>query len=282
VQRKNGICSSVGLLAVLDLVQQFGWEHLAGFEHLGGLIYGIPLAFLAGLVDAIAGGGGVITLPTLFLMGLTPAQSVATNKLLAIFGSFTASITFLKQKKVDLPLVWRMALIAVLGSALGAQLVLGFKNEALFRYVVAALIIVVGILVVSNKQMGLHNHYQGLTRRTLLIAGFGALLIGLYDGFFGPGTGTFLMFLFVRFLGFDFVMGSGNSKLINFATNLGAFVLFVFSGKMLFIIGLPMGIANALGAAVGARLAILKGSAFVKIIYVLIVILVVLRLIVLH
>lgn len=258
------------------------FEQLPGFEHITGLIYGIPLAFLAGLVDAIAGGGGVITLPALFIMGLTPAQSVATNKLLAIFGSLTASITFLRQKKVDLPLVWRMALIAVLGSALGAQLVLGFKNESLFRYVVAGLIILVGILVVSNKKMGLENHYQGLTRRTLMIGGFGALLIGVYDGFFGPGTGTFLMFLFVRFLGFDFVTGSGNSKLINFSTNLGAFILFLFSGQMLFIIGLPMGIANALGAALGARLAILKGSAFVKIIYVFIVVLVVLRLVILH
>lgn len=258
------------------------FEQLPGFEHITGLIYGIPLAFLAGLVDAIAGGGGVITLPALFIMGLTPAQSVATNKLLAIFGSLTASITFLRQKKVDLPLVWRMALVAVLGSALGAQLVLGFKNESLFRYVVAGLIILVGILVVSNKKMGLENHYQGLTRRTLMIGGFGALLIGVYDGFFGPGTGTFLMFLFVRFLGFDFVTGSGNSKLINFSTNLGAFILFLFSGQMLFIIGLPMGIANALGAALGARLAILKGSAFVKIIYVFIVVLVVLRLVILH
>lgn len=258
------------------------FEQFPGFEHISGLIYGIPLAFLAGLVDAIAGGGGVITLPALFIMGLTPAQSVATNKLLAIFGSLTASITFLRQKKVDLPLVWRMALIAVLGSALGAQLVLGFKNESLFRYVVAGLIILVGILVVSNKKMGLENHYQGLTRRTLIIGGFGALVIGVYDGFFGPGTGTFLMFLFVRFLGFDFVTGSGNSKLINFSTNLGAFILFLFSGQMLFIIGLPMGIANALGAALGARLAILKGSAFVKIIYVFIVVLVVLRLIILH
>lgn len=258
------------------------FEQFPGFEHISGLIYGIPLAFLAGLVDAIAGGGGVITLPALFIMGLTPAQSVATNKLLAIFGSLTASITFLRQKKVDLPLVWRMALIAVLGSALGAQLVLGFKNESLFRYVVAGLIILVGILVVSNKKMGLENHYQGLTHRTLIIGGFGALVIGVYDGFFGPGTGTFLMFLFVRFLGFDFVTGSGNSKLINFSTNLGAFILFLFSGQMLFIIGLPMGIANALGAALGARLAILKGSAFVKIIYVFIVVLVVLRLIILH
>jgi uncharacterized protein len=277
VPNKKAFSSSGGLPNVLENL-----THLAGFEHLSGLIYGIPLAFLAGLVDAIAGGGGVITLPTLYLMGLSPAQSVATNKLLAIFGSTTASITFLRQKKVDLPLVWRMALIAVLGSALGAHLVLGFKNEALFRYLVAGMIIVVGILVVSNKKMGLENHYAGLNRRTLLIGGLGALLIGVYDGFFGPGTGTFLMFLFVRFLGFDFVMGSGNSKVINFSTNLGAFFTFLFAGQMLWAIGLPMGVANAFGAAVGARLAILKGSAFVKIIYVFIVLLVVLRLIVLH
>nr|WP_281376930.1 TSUP family transporter [Deinobacterium chartae] len=243
------------------------------------LLLGIPLAFLAGMIDAIAGGGGVITLPALYWMGLPPANVVATNKLLAIFGSASSSWQFVRKGKVDLALASRMAVVAVLGSALGAHLVLGFHNDEAFRLLIAGLILMVGILVVTNKRLGLENRYEGLTPRTLLIGGVGALLIGMYDGFFGPGTGTFLMFLFVRYLRFDFVVGSGNAKVINFATNAGAFVTFLLSGKMIFAIGLPMGIANALGAALGARLAILRGSAFVKVVYLGIVLLVVARLI---
>ena len=242
------------------------------------LSYGIPLAFLAGLIDAIAGGGGVITLPTLIFMGLSPGQVVATNKLLAIFGSAGSTYQYFRKGKIELNLVWRLAIIAVLGSALGAQLVLGFKNQEAFRMIIAGLIILVGIMVVSNKRMGMDNHYEGLTRRTLLIGGGGALLIGMYDGFFGPGTGTFLMFLFVRYLKFDFVVGSGNARFINFITNLGAFITFLISGQMVWAIGLAMGVANALGATLGARLAILKGSTFVKVVYLLIVLLVVARL----
>ncbi|GEM45419.1 TSUP family transporter [Deinococcus cellulosilyticus] len=242
------------------------------------LSYGIPLAFLAGLIDAIAGGGGVITLPTLIFMGLSPGQVVATNKLLAIFGSASSTYQYFRKGKIELNLVWRLAIIALLGSALGAQLVLGFKNQEAFRMIIAGLIIVVGILVVSNKRMGMDNHYEGLNRRTMLIGGAGALLIGMYDGFFGPGTGTFLMFLFVRYLKFDFVVGSGNARFINFITNLGAFITFLISGQMVWAIGLAMGVANALGATLGARLAILKGSTFVKVVYLLIVLLVVARL----
>ncbi|GGJ40259.1 sulfite exporter TauE/SafE family protein [Deinococcus roseus] len=246
------------------------------------LSYGIPLSFLAGLIDAIAGGGGVITLPTLLFMGLSPGQVVATNKLLAIFGSASSTYQYLRKGKIELNLVWRLALVALVGSALGAQLVLGFKNQEAFRLIIAGLIVVVGILVVANKKMGLENNYEGLNRRTLLVGGLGALLIGMYDGFFGPGTGTFLMFLFVRFLKFDFVVGSGNARFINFITNLGAFITFLISGQMVWAIGLAMGVANALGSTLGARLAILKGSTFVKVIYLLIVLLVVARLIFVH
>lgn len=242
------------------------------------LLYGLPLAFLAGFIDAIAGGGGVIAIPTLYFMGLSPAQVVATNKLLAIFGSSTASVQYWRKGHVDKALLLRVAPFALLGSALGAHLVLGFENEEAFRNIIAGLILLVGVLVVTNRRLGLEKRYAGLTARNLAIGVTGALAIGVYDGFFGPGAGTFLMFLFVRFLGFDFVTGSGNARVVNFLTNLGAFVTFFLSGAMVWWIGLPMGIANALGAALGARLAMLRGSAFVKAIYVAIVLLVFARL----
>ncbi|WP_041230737.1 sulfite exporter TauE/SafE family protein [Deinococcus peraridilitoris] len=242
------------------------------------LLFALPLAFLAGFVDAIAGGGGIITIPTLYFMGLSPAQVVATNKLLAIFGGATASVQFWRKGHVDRALILRIAPVALLGSTLGARLVLGFDDDELFRNIIAALILLVGVLVVTNRKLGLSGRYEGLTHRTFLIALPAMFAIGVYDGFFGPGTGTFLMFVFVRFLYFDFVTGSGNARVINFLTNLAAFLAFLLSGAMVWWIGLPMGIANALGAALGARMAILRGSTFVRVVYLGIVLLVVVRL----
>ncbi len=240
------------------------------------LLYGLPLAFLAGFLDAVAGGGGTITLPTLFLMGLSPAQVVATNKLLAIFGSGSATWQYWKNGHVERPLVLRLIPLALLGSALGAFLV-RFVDPALFRTLVGVVILGVGALVLINKRFGLEDRYPGLTARTLALTLPGTLLIGIYDGFLGPGTGTFAMFLF-SLAGFSLVRASGNARTLNFATNLGAFGLFLLGGHMVWWIGLPMGVANALGAFLGARMAMLRGSAFVKWVYGVIVVLVAARL----
>lgn len=242
------------------------------------LLYGIPLAFLAGFIDAVAGGGGTITLPTLFLMGLSPAQAVATNKLLAIFGSGSATLQYGRAGHIDRPLVLRLIPLALVGSALGAYLV-RFVDQGVFRTLVAVVILGVGALVIANRRFGLEDRYPGLTPRVLAATLPGALIIGVYDGLLGPGTGTFLMFLFAL-QGFNLVRASGNARAINFATNLGAFMFFLLGGQMVFWIGLPMGLANAAGAYVGARMAMLRGSAFVKWMYGLIVLLVAARLLI--
>lgn len=242
------------------------------------LLYGLPLAFLAGFVDAVAGGGGTITLPTLFLMGLSPAQAVATNKLLAIFGSGSATMQYGRAGHMETRLVWRLIPLALLGSALGAWLV-HFVDPAVFRTLVAVVILGVGALVIVNRSFGLTDRYPGLTPGVLAAALPGALVIGVYDGLLGPGTGTFLLFLFAL-QGFNLVRASGNAKAVNFATNLGAFVFFLLGGQMVFWIGLPMGLANAAGAHVGARMAMLRGSAFVKWMYGVIVLLVAARLLI--
>ncbi|WP_291426294.1 TSUP family transporter [Deinococcus sp.] len=236
------------------------------------LIYGLPLAFLAGFIDAVAGGGGTITLPTLFFMGLSPAHAVATNKLLAIFGSASSTYQYARSRHIETALVVRLIPLALLGSALGAYLV-HFIDPNIFKTLVGVVILGVGALVLLNKRLGLEDRYPGLTARTLAITLPGTFIIGLYDGFIGPGTGTFLMFVFTL-AGFNLVKASGNARAINFATNAGAFVLFLLQGNMVFWIGLPMGVANALGAYVGAKMAMLRGSAFVKWMYGLIVVLV--------
>ncbi len=224
----------------------------------------------------MAGGGGTITLPTLFFMGLNPAQVVATNKLLAIFGSATATLQFWRKGNVEKALVLRLIPLAVIGSALGAYLV-RFIDPNAFKTLMGFVILGVGALVIMNKKFGLEDRYPGLTARTLALTLPGAFIIGVYDGFLGPGTGTFAMFLFAL-AGFNLVRSSGNARTINFATNLGAFVTFLIGGHMVFWIGLPMGVANALGAALGARMAMLRGSAFVKWMYGIIVVLVALKL----
>lgn len=236
------------------------------------LLYGLPLAFLAGFIDAIAGGGGTITLPTLLFMGLTPAQAVATNKLLAIFGSGSATVQYWRRGHVERSLVLRLIPLALVGSALGAFLV-RFVDPADFRTLVAVVILGVGALVLANKRFGLEDRYPGLSTRTLALTLPGAFVVGVYDGFLGPGTGTFLMLLFAL-AGFNLVRASGNARTINFATNMGAFLFFLLGGQMVWWIGLPLGVANAAGAFVGARVAMLRGSGFVKVVYAVIVVVV--------
>lgn len=241
------------------------------------LLYGLPLAFLAGFIDAVAGGGGTISIPALYFMGLSPVQVVATNKLVGIFGSSTATIQYWRKGHVDKELIIRLIPLALIGSVIGAYLV-RFLDPDSFKILVAAIVLGIGILVLINKKFGLEDRYPGLTSQTLAIALPGTLVIGLYDGFLGPGTGTFLMFMF-SLLGFHLVTASGNARTINFATNVGALFFFILGGHIVWWIGLSMGLATALGAAVGARMAMLRGSGFVKLMYGLIVVLVVLRLI---
>lgn len=240
------------------------------------LLYGLPLAFIAGFIDAVAGGGGTITLPALLFMGLPAANAVATNKLLAIFGSASATWQYHKAGHIDWPLMTRLIPLALLGSLLGAYTV-HFVNPNIFKWLVAVVVLAVGVLVLSNKNFGLEERYSGLTPKVLALTLPATLIIGFYDGFIGPGTGTFLMFVFAM-AGFNLVRASGNAKAINFATNIAAFLYFIVKGKMIFWIGLPMGIANALGAYAGSQAAMLRGSGFVKLIYAIIVALVAIKL----
>lgn len=235
------------------------------------LLYGLPLAFIAGFIDAVAGGGGTISLPALFFMGLPAPNAVATNKLLAIFGSASATWQYQRAGHLDWPLLWRLVPLALLGSLLGAYCV-HLVDPNLFKSLVAAVVIGVGLLVLANKNFGAQERQVPLGRRLLLCAPL-SFLIGFYDGFIGPGTGTFFMLMFAA-AGLQLVHASGNARALNFSTNIAAFLFFLFSGQMVFWIGLPMGAANALGAYVGSRTAMLRGSSFVKLVYAVIVVLV--------
>ncbi len=246
-----------------------------GLHLLADLELGLPAAFLAGFIDSMAGGGGILTLPALVLMDLTPATAVGTNKLVGVFGAASATWQYARKGKVRWPAVRWLLPLALAGGALGARAILFLHSPALFRHLVAFLVLAVGLIVLFHRSLG---REPSRPRLTLAQAAPLIPLIAFYDGFFGPGTGTFLMFLWVAALGYDFVEGSAQARSLNLASNAGALLTFLLGGHLIYLIGLPMGLLNAVGAALVARVALRRGNALVRSAYLLIVVLVVTRL----
>lgn len=231
------------------------------------LIIVCSLGFLAALIDAIAGGGGLISLPALLLIGVPPHIALGTNKFASTTGSLTSSLTFARSGKVYFPLVKWQIPFTLLGASLGVWSVLHISSDFLSK-VVPILILLVGLYTLLHKNLGLKDNFQGLTPWNRIIGFFFAFAIGFYDGFFGPGTGSFLIFAFIAVYGFDFIISSANAKVLNFVSNLVSLVLFALSGKILYTYGIPMALFMLLGSRVGTRLAISNGSRLVKPIFV--------------
>ena len=222
-------------------------------------------ALCAGFVDAIAGGGGLIQLPAL-LIGMPQSATVqvlGTNKLSSVLGTGAAAILYRRRVKPDLTFTLAMALPAFAGSMCGALLASHLPTHAL-RPLVLVLLIVVGMYTWRRPTLGHVELLRHTPNRRIVIAVVAGLLIGFYDGIFGPGTGTFLMVVLVAFLGFAFLTASSVAKVVNVATNLGAIVIFGVHGVILWHVGLVLGVANVAGGLLGARLAIRGGSAFVR------------------
>jgi uncharacterized membrane protein YfcA len=230
------------------------------------------MAFFAGLVDAVAGGGGLIQVPALFAAypNTPPATLLATNKVAAVGGTFNAARKFLRH--VSLP--WAIVLPAIVagfvGSLLGANAVSNFPAEPLRK---ALPFVLLFLLLYTWFQPSLGEaHVPKVLGRFQQIKGvILGLTIGFYDGFFGPGTGSFLLFGFVRFFGFDFLHASAATKLVNVATNLAAILMLASLGQINWPLGFAMMIANIAGSQFGSRLAIKHGSAFVRKAFLLIV-----------
>ncbi len=238
-------------------------------------------AFLAGFVDAVVGGGGLIQLPALLLLlPSAPADSLAavlgTNKLSSICGTGTAVVQYARR----VPINWRSILpagvAAFLFSFLGARTVSSINPQVL-KPLILFLLIAVAAYTCWKKDLG-HLHAPQFTmhreRRFGILVG---MAIGFYDGFFGPGTGSFLIFIFIGLFGFDFLTASASAKVINFATNLSAVIYFAATGNILYQFALPMGLCNLLGSLAGSRLAILKGNAFVRVFFLIVVAAMILR-----
>ena len=229
------------------------------------LFFLLLAAFSAGFVDAIAGGGGLIQLPSLLiaLPDTPPAQLLGTNKLPSFLGTTSATISYLKRIRPDRHLVMAMAIPAFIGSVLGATVATLIPKDA-FRPIILFALLGVFIYTWSKKDLGLHTKPSRAKRERTWIGASAGLTIGFYDGIFGPGTGSFLMLILVVFLGFAFLEASVTAKLVNLSTNLGAIIVFGITGKIIWTLGLAMAIGNILGSYIGARTAIKGGSELVR------------------
>lgn len=222
-------------------------------------------AGFAGFVDAVAGGGGLVQLPAL-LIGISDKPIpliLGTNKVPSIFGTSSAAFSYFKKVRPDLKLTLFMAIPAFIGSATGAKLAALFPKEV-FRPLIVVLLICVALYTWKRPELGMNEKLRFNPRqRNLLVSGLG-LSIGFYDGIFGPGTGTFLVFLLVGVVGYAFLKASATAKLVNIATNLGAIISFQITGHIWWRLGLVLAIANVTGAIIGSRLAIRGGSVLVR------------------
>jgi uncharacterized membrane protein YfcA len=225
----------------------------------------IPLvlvaAFGAGLIDAMAGGGGLIQVPALFAAFPTAPHTtlLGTGKLAGFAGTLSAASRYLRHVKLDLRLVGAAAAGAFLCALVGAWIATHFP-PAQFRALVPVLLTAVLAYTLVHKDLGQTHAPRG----GLLLAAGAAGVIGLYDGFFGPGTGSFLVFLFIRVFGLDFLHASASAKVVNCAANVAALLLFGLTAKLMWLLGFGMALANVCGAQVGSHLAIRGGSAFVR------------------
>lgn len=225
-------------------------------------------SFLAGFVDSIVGGGGLIQLPALLV--LLPRELSAslplvfgTNKLSSICGTSVAVWQYARRVAIPWRSILPATIAAFLFSALGVRVLQSVRSEFL-KPLVLVLLVAVAIYTYMRKNLGdLHAPKFAAGHERLLAVATG-VVIGVYDGFFGPGTGSFLIFIFIGLLGFDFLTASASSKAINFATNLAAVLVFAWHGDILYHYALPMGACNVLGALLGTRLAMLKGNRFVR------------------
>lgn len=232
---------------------------------LAPLLFLLPAAFLAGAVDAVVGGGGLIQIPSLFaaLPGEAPATLFGTNKGASVVGTSGAAWRYASRIVMPWRTVLPAAAFAFSFSYLGAMAVAWLPREAL-RPLVLVLLVATAFHVWRRPQLGEAHRPAHRGAREIVLAGALGAAIGFYDGFFGPGTGSFLIFLFVRGFGFDFLHASAAAKVVNVATNLAALAYFVPHGHWIPLLALAMALCNGAGSLLGSRLALRHGSAFVR------------------
>lgn len=223
-----------------------------------------PLVFCAGFIDAVAGGGGTISLPAYIFAGVPIHIAYGTNKFANCIGTCVASTKFFKSGNIKLKPALLSAFGALIGSWFGAQLVL-ILDEKYLKYSLMIILPIVAVFLLFNRKFGSEETVREIPKKRLyILATIIGLIIGAYDGFFGPGTGTFLVLAFTSVLGFNLITASGNSKIVNLAANFAALIAYILNGKVLFTVGIPAAFCAIVGNYLGAHLAIKGGSKIIK------------------
>ena len=220
-----------------------------------------PLVFLAAVVDAIGGGGGLISLPAYTLAGLPYGLASGCNKFSASFGTLSSVVKYARGRKI----LWLPALVAALGALPGAWLGTWISMLLSSRFMYIFMICatpVVGLLVVFKKDIGAEP--RPVTKKTLFLCFLSGLLVGAYDGFFGPGTGTFLILLFTALTGMDMVTASATAKPVNLASNISSLATRIAAGQVIFALAVPAVLFSISGGYLGSKLALMRGARFIR------------------
>jgi uncharacterized protein len=231
----------------------------------------VLVAFAAGWVDAVVGGGGLVQLPALLLVpGLAPVQALATNKLASVFGTTTSAVTYQRRVHPDLRTALPMAAVALVASFGGAS-VAALLPAAVIEPVIVVALVGIALFTALRPSLGEVTALRHVGRRHAGTAMAIGGAIGFYDGVLGPGTGSFLVFALVSLLGYDFLHASAKAKIVNVATNLGALLFFAPHGSVFWGLGILLGAANVLGGYLGSRTATTRGSGFIRVAFLVVV-----------
>lgn len=238
----------------------------------------LAAAFSAGLIDAMVGGGGLIQLPALFSVypDAPPAHLLGTNKLSGMFGTASAVVRFSRSVAIAWRSLSMLALATFCGALVGA-FTAAHTPAAVFRPLVPVMLIGVLVYLLRSKSLGIEHKPLAFAGRHHGMGTLWIAAIGVYDGFFGPGTGSFFMFVFVRLYGFDFLHAAASARVLNVATNVAALLLFGTRGAVLWYLGAGMAACNVAGSLVGTRLALRGGSQFVRKVFIAVVSLLIVR-----
>lgn len=228
-------------------------------------------AFTAGFIDSVVGGGGLIQMPALliFFPNMAIPTLMGTNKFAAFSGTALATTRYLKETDVPWKSVLPAVITALIFSFLGARII-SSSNKEHIKIIVLALLIVVAIYTFFKKDFGLIHTPKLSSAQTIVYSLLTGALLGFYDGFFGPGTGSFLIVIFISLYGFNFLMASAAAKIVNCATNIAALGYFMYTGQISYTLAIPVAIFNMSGSFLGSKMAIKKGSAFVRLLFLVI------------
>jgi uncharacterized membrane protein YfcA len=227
-----------------------------------------PLVFLAGFVDAVAGGGGLISLPAYMIVGLNPIDAIGTNKFSASCGTLVATMRYSRCGFIRWRELVPAIVVALIGSWIGARLALSVENDV-FKIIMLLVLPITAVFVLNKRTLSRYRcPYSGL--KTEVIITFLALFVGVYDGFYGPGTGTFLMLMLVGIAHIRLEEAVGSTKVINLSTNLASLSVYLVHGKVLFPLAIVASVFGIAGNFIGARYFTKKGAGFVKILIVVV------------